>query len=499
MKYIPTIGLEIHLQLNTLSKMFCACSNRGEFEPPNSTICPICLAHPGTLPTINREAVRSVIKAGIALKGNINQNTKLDRKNYFYPDLPKGYQISQYDLPIVAGGVLTLDNGTRIRIRRIHIEEDTAKLLHASDGTSTLVDFNRSGSPLMELVTEPDCHDAATAKKICQELQLLFRTLDISDADMEKGHMRCETNISIAHEQSEKMGTKVEVKNINSFRAVEKAILYEVKRQENLLEQDEKVVQETRGWNDEEEITVSQRSKEEAHDYRYFPEPDLPPLQFSDEFIEEIRKTLPELPLEKRKRFREEYRLSPEFAELISVEKPRADWFEQVMSELEVEFSDIEPSTKHVHEYKDVLSELSRLTVGWMLTELLKLMNLSGSSFKKLKVSPENFAELMILIHENKVNSSAAQTVLKEMFDHGLDPHVVLSETGLEILDAEAILSKYILEVIQTYPEQIKQYQNGKTNVIQFLVGKAMALSGGKANPQKIRELFADSISKRIS
>ncbi|MCK4805845.1 MAG: Asp-tRNA(Asn)/Glu-tRNA(Gln) amidotransferase subunit GatB, partial [Candidatus Pacebacteria bacterium] len=319
MEFKPTIGLEIHVELKTKIKMFCDCLNNPEEKIPNTNICPICLAHPGTLPVINKKALRQVITVGLALNSEIPEYSKFDRKNYFYPDLPKGYQISQYDMPLCKGGELSLflsndseEVKKKMKITRVHLEEDTGKLIHSIDGESTLIDFNRAGVPLMELVTEPVIHSGKEARLFAQGLQLLLRTLGVSEADMEKGQMRCEVNISLA--KDEKLGTKVEIKNLNSFRAVEKSIDFEIQRQKGVLEKGEKVVQETRGWDAEKEITYSQRLKEEAQDYRYFPEPDLPRLHIYSEDksdglfnLEEIKKQIPELPWERKERITKSY------------------------------------------------------------------------------------------------------------------------------------------------------------------------------------------------
>ncbi len=491
MKYIPTIGLEIHLQLNTNSKMFCACSNRGESEPPNTTICPICMAHPGTLPTINREAVKAVIRAGLALHCEINSSVKLDRKNYFYPDLSKGYQISQYDLPICHDGYIEIE-GKRIAIRRIHIEEDTAKMFHSPDGAHTLVDFNRAGSPLMELVTEPDCEDAETARKLSQELQKIFRYLSISDGDMEKGHMRCEANVSVRLDGETAFGTKVEVKNINSFRSLERTIEYEIKRQTELLERDEKIIQETRGWDDVNQKTISQRAKEDAHDYRYFPEPDLPPLEFSSEFLNEMKRTIPELPIQKRKRFENEYGFTPEHGLLLTETKVLAAWAEHVISEVRVCLDDSYEVSDTKTRWQDKKRELARLVGGWTTSELFKLLNVNKMSIEDIKITPENFAELMVLLFQKKINSSAGQVVLDEMFHTGKDPHDIVRERNMEQIEDAVALRSIIEKIITTCPEQVVAYKSGKTNIIQFLVGKVMTASKGKANPQKTREILEE-------
>ena len=332
-----TIGLEIHFEAKTRSKMFCSCPNEewnALEEKPNTNICPICTGQPGTLPVINEEAINKIIMTGLALNCEIALKSKFDRKNYFYPDLPKGYQISQYDLPLCSNGFLEikLTNGQKkkIGITRIHMEEDTGKLLHTADGV-TLVDFNRTGVPLIELVTEPDINSSEEAKKFCQDLQLILKYLDVSNADMEKGQMRCEVNISLNKEGENKLGTKVEIKNLNSFKSVEKSIEYEIKRQSQLLDRGEAVVQETRGWHDDKQITFSQRNKENAYEYRYFPEPDLPPLTITTEKVELIKSIMPELPEEKRKRFQKEYFL--EDPEIFIKDPALGDYFEKAISE----------------------------------------------------------------------------------------------------------------------------------------------------------------------
>ncbi|MDP2637257.1 MAG: Asp-tRNA(Asn)/Glu-tRNA(Gln) amidotransferase subunit GatB, partial [bacterium] len=337
MNYIPTIGLEIHAELKTKSKMFCSSPNNPLETRPNVNVCPVCMGHPGTLPFANKEAIQKVLKVGLALNCSIPEFTKFDRKNYFYPDLPKGYQISQYDMPLATKGWLEIRNSKseilKIRITRVHLEEDTARLVHPEKMNHSLVDFNRAGVPLMELVTEPDITSSKEASAFARELQTILRYLDVSSADMEKGQMRVEANISVRPENKKELGTKVEVKNLNSFRAVENAIEFEVKRQEEVLESGGAIAQETRGWDDAKNITVSQREKEEAHDYRYFPEPDLPPFRFAKKEVEALRKELPELPQERRKRFLAKYKLPEKAAETLVVEKRAGDFLEESVRE----------------------------------------------------------------------------------------------------------------------------------------------------------------------
>jgi len=400
MAYIPTIGLEIHAELKTSSKMFCSCKNDPDEKKPNVNVCPICLGHPGTLPVINRDAVLKVLRLGAALDAKLADESRFDRKNYFYPDLPKGYQISQYQFPLVKKGVLEIPTGSKIRITRVHLEEDAARTVHDERGSS-LIDYNRAGVPLMELVTEPDLSTAKNSREFAEELQIILKYLGISDADMEKGQMRVEANVSVSPELNV-LGTKVEVKNINSFRAVEKAIDFEIKRQSELLDGGEKVKQETRGWDDVQNITRSQRSKEEAHDYRYFPEPDLPPLDLREipEFnLEALKSNLPELPGQKRIRLKKEYGIAGSKLEIFIQDKSLSEFFEAVVSEFE-ELLKAEPKEK-----------LIGLVVNYMTSDLLGLLKEKGETIAKTEVTPENFAELMGMLYKEELSSRGAKDI----------------------------------------------------------------------------------------
>ncbi|OIO52856.1 MAG: Asp-tRNA(Asn)/Glu-tRNA(Gln) amidotransferase subunit GatB [Candidatus Portnoybacteria bacterium CG_4_8_14_3_um_filter_44_15] len=488
--YQPVIGLEIHSELKTQSKMFCDCLNQSGIKGPNVNICPICLGHPGTLPAINRTAVELVVKAGLALNCAIAKSAKFDRKNYFYPDLPKGYQISQYNLPLALGGWLDI-NGKKIRLTRIHLEEDAGKLIHPK-GTSpknarhSLVDFNRAGVPLMELVTEPDISSGEEAGKFCEELQLILRYLEISEANMEKGQMRCEVNISLRPaEEKKKLGTKVEIKNLNSFRAVRRAIEYEIKRQSDLLESVHKVVHETRGWDEDKQKTFSQRSKEQAQDYRYFPEPDLPPLGNLVEMSGELAKEIPELPLAKRERFVEEYKLPVNDIATLTANKGLADYFEQVVSELDTWLK--------IKSIKDK-DKLVKLTANYLLTELQKLMLSRKTGINKCQISPENFAEFITMIERKEISSSAAQAVLKEMFDTGADPSHVVEEKQLTQVSGRDELSKIVKRVVGENQKSVNDYKAGKGNALQYLVGQTMKASQGKANPEVVREILMEML-----
>ena len=502
MNYYPVIGLEIHVELKTKSKMFCGCANNPNAGVPNSEICPICMGHPGTLPVINKEAVKKVIKTGLALSCKISEYSKFDRKNYFYPDLPKGYQISQYDMPLCKNGFLE-NEGKKTRIRRVHLEEDTGRLIHPEGEDYSLVDFNRAGIPLMELVTEPDINSGKEARKFAQEFQLILRYLGVSDADMEKGQMRVEVNISLSLEDSEKLGTKVEIKNLNSFRAVEKAIDYEIGRQTKLLKSGKKIVQETRGWQDIKEFTVSQRTKEEAYDYRYFPEPDLPPLRLNSQLIQEVRKEIPELPQKRRERFKKEYKIGDKETENFVFNKALGEYFEKVMSELRNWVKNVEIK-KNVE--REEFLKLAKLATNYILTDLqglLKKALVKGDSRSKeisvddknFLITPENFAEFVTLIYKEEISSKIAKSVLKEMFSTGADPSHIIEEKKLTQITDEAQIEKIIKEVISKNQKAVEDYKSGKESAIQHLIGQVMAASKGKANPEVANKILKKLLS----
>ncbi|OGZ28604.1 MAG: glutaminyl-tRNA synthase (glutamine-hydrolyzing) subunit B [Candidatus Nealsonbacteria bacterium RIFOXYD1_FULL_39_11] len=474
--YKPTIGLEIHAELNTKSKMFCSCKNDPLEKRPNFNICPVCTAQPGTLPVVYKEAVRKVIKTGLALGSKIAKESKFDRKNYFYPDLPKGYQISQYDMPFCEGGFLEIE-GKKVRIKRIHLEEDTGRLIH-KDGES-LVDLNRAGVPLMEMVTEPDIYSGSQARQFAQELQLILRYLGVSNADMEKGQMRVEVNISLS--KTKKLGTKVEIKNLNSFRVVEKAVDYEIERQTEILEEGGKIVQETRGWHDKKQKTLSQREKEEAHDYRYLPEPDLPTFHIEKSFVDEIKREISELPSEKRERFRKEYGL--ENIEMFVSDKDLGCYFEQVMSELKEWVKTIEQKRKIAEE--DLL-KLTKLAYNYITTDLQGL--LAGRSAKEIKVTPENFGEFIALIYGGKISSKTAKQVLAEMMAKGKDPSHIIEEGGLGQIEGEGEIESIVKEVIGKNKKAVEDYKGGKEESLQFLLGQVMAATKGRAKPDIARD-----------
>ena len=496
MKYKPTIGLEIHMELKTRTKMFCGCLNDSEEREPNKNTCPVCLAHPGALPVANFDAIRSVLKIGMALNGKIAEISKFDRKNYFYPDLPKAYQISQYDQPFVEGGYLEIDlplesEGElplkkKIRITRVHLEEDTGKLAHSDDGKNTFVDFNRAGVPLAELVTEPDISSGYEAQRFAEELRSILRYLGVANADMEKGELRCEVNISIAPEDAEKYGTKVEIKNLNSFRSVGQSIDYEIKRQTEVIEDGGKVVQETRGWDEVKGETFSQRKKEEAHDYRYFPEPDLLPMAPKEMFdLEEIKRELPELPEAKRLRFMKEFGLKYKEVEALSFEPAIAQYFESMISEL-----DTFEKTEGQRREKRI-----KLAYNYFMNDLQSLMTSKSIKIGELKIDPENFAHLMDFVDKNMISSAAAKMVLTEMFEANREAGDIIKEKGLLQVSNEKDLEVFVEKVIEENPAVVTEFKNGKESVLQFLVGKCMALSKGKANPKVIQELLRKKLS----
>jgi len=477
MEYKPTIGLEIHAELKTSSKMFCDCKNDPNQIEPNKNVCPICMGHPGTLPTPNKKAIEMVIKTGLAMNAQIAHNSKFDRKNYFYPDLPKAYQISQYDQPLCSGGFLVLpENKKKINLTRIHLEEDTAKLSHAADGKSSLVDFNRAGVPLMELVTEPDFHDPKELTEFAQEFQLLLRYLGVSNADMEKGNLRLEANISISDDENT-LGTKVEVKNLNSFKSLERGAAFEIKRQQKVLEKGEKVVQETRGWDETKEETFSQRSKESAHDYRYFPEPDIPPLVFDETYIQAMGATITETPQQRRERFSQEYNLSHEHASFLVQDMFLGDFFEEAVSELRAENKDT--SIDLVYNY--ITSDAKGLEADRKVPLALS------------KLTPAHIADIILLIEKGSISSRVAKDILAQSFDTGIGPEDALAEQNLGQISDESELGAVIDKVIDENNSVWYNYKEGKENALQFLIGQVMKETKGRANPTTIIELFKKS------
>ena len=535
--YEPVIGLEIHAELNTKTKMFCDSLNDPDEKHPNVNICPICMGHPGTLPVINQEAVKKVIQVGLAFDGDIQEFAQFDRKNYFYPDLPKGYQISQFEHPFVFGGHLDISPSRSIRIERVHLEEDTGRLQHDKEG-GTLVDFNRAGVPLMELVTKPDLRTGEEVRLFGEKLQQILQYVDASHADMEKGEMRVEVNISLREVGLETLGTKVEVKNINSFKFAEKAVHYEIERQAKILEEGGTIKQETRGWNEKKNETFSQRSKESSHDYRYFPEPDLPILSLSEaksykmehpasiqttegekqqrepqalhgEIIEgdksfsgigarvavafnvdELRASLPELPDAKRIRFMSEYGLEESFVLQIVREKSVAAYFEQLVSELG-EWESASGERLDEKQKKEVI----KLAANYVTSDFQKLLYETSSDITDTLVTPENFAELMFYIHRGDISSRLAKDILEEMFRTGQDPSVIIEERGLKQISDEGVIGDAVGKVIASNQCPVEDFKKGKEAVLQFLVGQVMKEMQGKANPQVVAKLLREKLS----
>ncbi len=531
------IGLEIHIQLKTISKMFSSADNRGEYADMNTTINEVDLAHPGTLPVPNREAIIGALKMALALECEIPEQSKFDRKHYFYPDLPKGYQISQYDQPLGTKGVVVLHDGgdhMPIRIHRLHLEEDAAKLLHDHIPGASVVDHNRAGTPLIEIVTEPDIRTSAQAGVFLKELRMLARALDISDADMEKGHLRCDANISLRPVGDTTLYPKTEIKNLNSFRAVEKALEYEIKRLTKLWEEgDSPSAQSTRGWDEQKGGTVLQREKEDAKDYRYFPDPDIPPLRFdligggaslstkgaSSSLLDkertfhsplldkegvgggiisipQLRKSLPELPQQMRSRFITQYGFSYADAYVLTEDRDWAEFAEQTITELRAWLLSLETTEGSAEEvWEKHGKKLAQLVGNWLINKLATLLNASGMRLRDTKVTPENFAELLALVFEKKVNSSAAQAILEKVFETGNDPASIMQEEGLEQVSDAGELDSLIAKAIADNPSVVADYKNGKENAIMFLVGSVMKESKGKANPQVVKEYLIKKLS----
>ncbi len=467
-EYYPTIGLEIHAELKTNSKMFCGCKNDPDEEKQNTNICPICMGHPGTLPVVNKKALENVIKVGLALDSKIANFTEFDRKNYFYPDIPKGYQISQYKYPIVSGGKLN-----DVEITRIHLEEDTGLSKH-DKGNYSLVDFNRAGIPLMELVTEPVIHSAKQAVEFARELQLLMRTLGVSDANMEKGEMRVEPNISLS-DNPNTFGTKIEVKNLNSFKSVEKAIIYELNRMEALYEagrQDE-IVQETRGWDESKQNTFSQRSKENAQDYRYFPDPDIPKFKLEEIFdIGKIKISLPELPWTKRLRYKNEYGLKDSDIEVFVNDSVLSEYFESIV--------------------RGQTTFYAQNTANYIISDLLGLLKKD----KEIKLpNIEHFSELIDMVVKKEITSRAAKDILSMIVIESRSPNILAKENNLLQQNDENALKLIVKDIIEKNPEVVSTYKGGKENAVMSLVGQVMKETKGGANPELVLNILKEILN----
>ncbi len=484
MEYEVIIGLEIHAQLLTKSKMYCSCSVEYASSPPNTYVCPICLGMPGVLPTINRQAIEYTMMTALALNCIISGYTKFDRKNYPYPDLMKGYQISQYDAPVGKDGWVVLESdGTENKkgIIRVHLEEDVAKLTHRTNAPGesySLVDVNRAGVPLMEIVGCPDIHSPEEARQYLIKLRSILQYLGVSTGNMEEGSFRCDANISLRPRGSQEYLGKVEVKNMNSFRAVYRAMEYEAERQRKLLEKGERIVQETRGWVEEKGITVSQRSKEYAHDYRYFPEPDLPPLVLSRELVQSVREKLPELPDARRDRFVQEYGLPRYDANLLTSAKAMANYFEGCLKIGAVSQDEAE------------LQKKAKTVANWLLGEFSRLLNMTNSEITDAKVSPKALGELLQMVETGKISVATAKTVFEEMFRTGKTAAALVAERGLTQVSDSEELAKLVKEVLANNAQGVADYLAGKEQAFGFLVGQVMKVTKGRANPKVARELL---------
>jgi aspartyl-tRNA(Asn)/glutamyl-tRNA(Gln) amidotransferase subunit B len=473
-QYEVVIGLEVHAELLTESKMYCRCANQPG-AAPNSNVCPVCLALPGALPVINQRAVELTALTGLALNCSISELSRFDRKNYFYPDLPKGFQISQYQHPIARSGWLQVDlagEPRRIGIRRVHLEEDTAKLAHRVDPntgqTQSLVDMNRSGVPLIEIVSEPDLCDAEQSRQYLIALRSILQYLGASTGNMEEGSFRCDANLSVRPVGTTELGTKVEVKNMNSFRAVYRALAFEADRQVAAIGRGERIRQETRGWDENRGITVGQRSKEFAEDYRYFPEPDLPPLSLQASWVAEIRGRLPELPAQRRERFIAQYELSPYDAAQLTVSRSTADYYEQAVHGL----------------------AKPKVVANWLTGELFRLLNQTGQTIEQTRLTPPLLVELLGLIESGAVSSRAAKDVFEEVFRTGTPPAQVVESLGLNQISDNSTLEQLVDAAIQANPKSVADYIAGKPQALGFLVGQVMKASKGKANPAVVNAIL---------
>jgi len=475
--YETVIGLEVHAQITTQSKMFCGCSADYADAPPNTHVCPVCMALPGVLPVINRAAVEKTIMAGLALNCTIAPEAVFARKNYHYADLPKGYQISQYELPFCRDGwlVIDVDSGPkRIGITRAHLEEDTGKLVHAAG--YSLVDLNRAGVPLLEIVSEPDLRSPEEARSYLVKLQAILRYLGVSSADMEKGAMRCEANVSVRLAGQQVFGTKVEVKNLNSFRSVKLSLAYEVTRQIGVLDAGGRVEQVTMGWDEEHGRTVVQRTKESANDYRYFPEPDLPPMAMDRAWVAEIAARLPELPDAKTARFVGDYGLDPRDAAVLAAERAMADYFEAALQRARDQ------------------GTAPKTVANWVTGELFRLMNASGAAIGQVKITPEAFASMLTLVEAGQISPNSGKRVLDAMFETGRPAPEIVQQLGLAQVSDASALAEVVADVVAKHPAEVARYRAGKESVLGWLMGQVMRETRGKGNPAVVRELLEEAL-----
>jgi aspartyl-tRNA(Asn)/glutamyl-tRNA(Gln) amidotransferase subunit B len=476
MKYEAVIGLEVHAQLQTNTKIFCGCETRFG-EEANTHTCPVCIGMPGVLPVLNRKAVEFIVKTGLATHCTISSYSRFARKNYFYPDLPKGYQISQYELPVCEKGYVEIvvdGKIKRIGLTRIHLEEDAGKNLHQPEGGASLVDLNRAGTPLMEIVSEPDIRTPEEASEYLKKLRSILRYIEVSDADMEKGNFRCDANVSIRPVGSRELGTRAEVKNVNSFKFVQKALEYEIKRQAQVLDDGGKVVQETRLFDSTKGVTFSMRSKEEAHDYRYFPEPDLVPIVVPRETVEAIGRTIPELPDARRERFAKEYGLPEYDADMLTQSRALAAYFEEVVT----------------------MSGQPKMAANWMMGELMRLMNAEGKEIEDCPIRPDRLAGMIKMIAGGVISTKIAKTVFEEMYKTGHDAETIVREQGLVQVSDTGAIETIIGEVIKANPAQAADYKAGKEKLFGFFVGQVMKASKGKANPDLVNQLLKKKLKE---
>lgn len=469
-KYETVIGLEVHVELHTKTKIFCGCSTSFG-APPNTNTCPVCLGHPGVLPVLNRQAVEYAMKAAMALNCEIAEHSKFDRKNYFYPDSPKAYQISQYDQPIGQNGWIDIEvdgKTKRIGITRLHLEEDAGKLTHVEGGGASLVDYNRVGTPLIEIVSEPDLRSPEEARLYLEKLRAIMLYCDVSDVKMEEGSLRCDANISLRPVGQAQFGTRTELKNMNSFRGVQRGLEYEEWRQADVLDSGEQVVQETRRWDEVKEKTISMRGKEESHDYRYFPDPDLVRVHIDAAWKERVRATIPELPDARKKRYTETYGLTSYDAEVITASMKLADFFEE--------------SLKYTKDAKTV--------ANWIMGDLLGYLNANGLELDQVKLTGQGLGEMIGLIENGTISGKIAKTVFKDMLESGKSPKVIVEEKGLVQISDEGAIKELVLQVIEQNPQSVADFKAGKKKAIGFLVGQVMKASKGKANPAIVNKLI---------
>jgi len=479
-EFEPVIGLEIHAELQIRSKMFCGCdADHNSAQEPNINICPICLGLPGAMPVLNQKALEMGILAGLALNCQINESNIFARKNYFYPDLPKGYQISQFDHPVASNGWLEISTGTeenkqRVRIRRVHLEEDTAKLSH--EKKYTLIDFNRSGVPLLEIVSEPDMYSIDSALDYAQKIRTVLRYLNVNSGDMEKGVLRFEANISLRRRGSQALNTRTEIKNLNSFKAMSLAIEYEITRQANLLASNIEISQETLGWDEASGKTYPQRGKEESHDYRYYPEPDIPPIHVSESTINLLRKQLPELPMQRLSRFIQEYGFSTSEAQGLIIDKRLADFFEETVK---------------------LSSSPLKMIYTWIIGVLTGYLNERKLTFEVSPVNPLRFAHLVDQYSSGRINDFTAKEILKELFFTNKDPEEIINERNLGQISDKKFLANKIDIILENNPEQVQEYHQGKTSLFQWFMGQVSRETHGKSDPKVVRKLLIEALLKR--